>query len=265
MLAFALGKEDKAILRIGASALAFLFIGLILFVTHSFVGNPISKALSTQAAKKHLEENYPDLALKPNKAAYSFKDGQYFVFVRSTESMDTHFSIYCNAYGKVLSDDYRQKVTGGWNTYIRLHQQCQKVLTPIIEDNLPYQFDMILAGLDDKAVAGKSEMSNLSLDMPLDLHQPPFPITLSVTLYIDVLSWKNIAKIALELDALMQDKDIEVSQYSISLTHKKEGKIQDNPPTYLSIYDFPRELLSSKNLPIVMKNFYQEWEKQNEK
>ena len=83
----------KRILKIAAFVFAIaLIVGVCVFA-NGLVGNPISKAIATNTAEKHLEENYADKDFEIERVFYSFKDGYYHAFIYSPSSIDSDFTM----------------------------------------------------------------------------------------------------------------------------------------------------------------------------
>ena len=53
----------KKSVKILAAVTAFILIGGILWFANGFLGNPISKALANNTAKKYIAKNYSDMYL----------------------------------------------------------------------------------------------------------------------------------------------------------------------------------------------------------
>lgn len=234
--------------------IAFALIGLILWVTNSFVGNPISRALATHAINKYLETNYAELNLEVKPAVYNFKIGKYNAWAKSKESVDTHFTVYCTMGGKVTADDFEDRIPSGWNTYTRIEKEYREFVTPIIESNLPYDFYIVLADLERL----EKPAAKLPLDMNLDVYNVPLAAYVTVYLYTDDVSWDNVAGTALELDGLMQENSLAVDQYTVVL--KPGSPEEEKKGESLGIYDFPQELLGSDDLPKFMEEYFYQWE-----
>lgn len=247
------------VLKIGSGIIGFLLIGIILFVTNSFVGNPISKALANKSVKQYVEENYNQLNLQVDKPIYNFKFGNYTSKVKSKDSGDTYFSIYCGLDGKVVMDNYKENVLSGWNTFLRMDEEFRKFVEPLIQSKLPYDFDMVIAGLDKP----EEEPGMLSLDMEFDIYNLPLEAYITIYIYTEDMSWDKVAKTTLELEELIEKNNLNVGKYTVVLnpiTAKSEKKGES-----LGIYDFPKELLKSENLPKVMEEHFNKWESDNAK
>lgn len=127
------------ILKIAALTLAIVLIVGVLFFANSLVGNPLSKALAKCTAEKHLKENYLDTDYELEEVKYSFKDCYYHAYVTSPSSIDTHFELWINGFGKLKYDNYDYDVTSGWNTAMRIDKDYRNTVETLIESgSFPY-------------------------------------------------------------------------------------------------------------------------------
>ena len=125
-------------LKIAAFTLAVALILGVLFFANALIGNPISKALAENTAKKHLEENYKDTDYELERVTYSFKDGYYHAYISSPSSVDTHFTLMINGFGKLSYDNF-DYVTNGWNTATRLDTDYRKTVDALFASkSFPY-------------------------------------------------------------------------------------------------------------------------------
>ena len=117
----------KKILKIAAFALAAALIVGVLWFANSLVGNPISKALAQNAAKKYLAENYANTDYVLGEVNYNFKDGYYYVQASSPTNVDGDFAILFNGFGKLQYDYYENNVSNGLNTARRIDMDYRKI------------------------------------------------------------------------------------------------------------------------------------------
>lgn len=96
--------------KILAGIAAFVLIGVILWFANGLLGNPISKALANNTAKKYVAENYSNMKLDISEVSYSFKDGEYYANIKSPTSKDTYFTISISPLGKIGYDSYEDNV-----------------------------------------------------------------------------------------------------------------------------------------------------------
>ena len=121
----------KTHLKIAAFLLALaMVVGLGLFA-NALVGNPISKALATRAARARMAEQYPTYALE--RVTYSFNDGNYHAFFTDPDQIDGDFSMSFTGAGKLLWDSYEDRVLSGENTRSRLSQAYRELVDAALE------------------------------------------------------------------------------------------------------------------------------------
>ena len=166
----------KRILKILALCAGIILILGVCIFANSLVGNPISKALATSTAKKHLEENYANTDYELEDVSYSFKDGYYHAQVSSPSSIDSSFSLLINGFGNLRYDYYENNVTNGWNTAYRLRDDYRKTVDTLIEsDSFPYavilgygDLEFITAEYED--MPDVPEYALLTNDLKLDAY-----------------------------------------------------------------------------------------------
>ena len=123
--------------------IAALVIAIILIVglgcfANSLLGNPISKMLAANTAKKHLTETYAGTDYYMERIAYNFKDGKYHAFITSPTSMDTQFSLTITMLGELRLDTY-EDVVNRFNTARRVDYDYRDLANTIFENpSFPY-------------------------------------------------------------------------------------------------------------------------------
>ena len=129
----------KRILKIAAFVFAIaLIVGVCVFA-NALVGNPISKAVATNTAEKHLEENYADKDFEIERVTFSFKDGYYHAFVYSPSSIDSEFNILVDMWGKLRYDTYEDRVLSGGNTADRISRDYRATVDKVLDSQaFPY-------------------------------------------------------------------------------------------------------------------------------
>ena len=123
----------KKTLKIIAAVTAFAILAGIAWFANAMVGNPISKLLAERAAEKHLEDTYAGTDYYIERIAYSFKDGNYHVFIKSHSSIDTSFSLTFTMLGKLRLDTF-DSVLDGFNTARRLEEDYRKLTDAVFEN-----------------------------------------------------------------------------------------------------------------------------------
>ncbi len=115
--------NKKKLLKLLALAVALALIAGIAWFANGLVGNPISKGLANRAAQAYLSEVYGATDFYLDRLAFSFKDGNYYAFVKSPTSVDTEFTLCYDAWGKLRYDTYDSSVLSKWNTLMRLQTE----------------------------------------------------------------------------------------------------------------------------------------------
>lgn len=168
--------KKKTILLI---LLPFILIGIfILFILNSLLGNPVSKLIVKSSSQKYLAENFEDPDLFIESVGYNFKDNNYYAYVVSRKSIDTHFTIYSDGTGHIKRDDYTDRVIKGWNTAMRLEEAYRKLADIVLEaEDFPYKSDIAFGELlidrspDYIQKVDSMNMSDLELDKEYDIKE----------------------------------------------------------------------------------------------
>ncbi len=241
----------KIMLRIAAALFAFALIGFILTFANAFMGNPISSAIATSKIKTYVKDTYPQMDLTISKASYNFKISGYGCRIASKTSMDTNF--YVSYSGGRINDDYEYEVANCFTTYRRLQSEFEEVVEAILAKEFPYETSMVLADYTKEA-----EFTNLTLDMKLDVTNPPLTTQLSVYTSATQLTYEEMAKRLLELDKIMKNHSIPINLYSLVL--EKYDNADEKPSQRLHLYEFPESKLASDDLIAAMKGYITDWE-----
>lgn len=125
-------KKTK-IKRAIAAIVAFVLIAGIAYIANGLIGNPVSKMLSRYKAEKYIQTQYADYNLSIDNVNYDFKIGSYYVNLSKPNSLDIHFTLYCDFLGNVIRDTYEWSVTDKTNTWTRLNNQYQQAADEIFE------------------------------------------------------------------------------------------------------------------------------------
>lgn len=225
--------KRKLALKITSAVIAFAIIGFLLFVLNAFVGNPISSAIAKSKIEQYVSQNYDTNEYTVGKVSYEFKFNEYIAKVTSNKSKDSYFNVsYRN--GKIR-DSYESNVVRRFNTWVRLNDEISKQVKEIIQKEYSYDLDYALTML------GKSdkEMESLILDMPLDIHNPPLPVNLSIAIYTDNPSEEETKKAMVEAYRIMQKYNIPISTYSVYISKPKDPDKNVPYTGDYSLYDIP--------------------------
>lgn len=224
-------KGTKIIAGIGA----FILIGVILFFTSAFVGNPISKFLANRSAKIYIEETYPDMELESEKAIYSFKNGEYYVYVKSAISRDTHFALGITSTGEIRRDTYKDDVLSKFNTWGRVNSEYIDMINTILKsDGFPYESHIDYGNIklkekdmyrDFGLVYGVS-LEELELDKIYDIKELG-KTSGNIVLYIEdeEVNVERASEILIHIKDIFDEKDIPF--YAIDFSLEEPKKVDD--------------------------------------
>ena len=231
---------------------AFIIIGIVLLITNSFKGNPVSAAIATSNIRTYVEETYPDLDLNVPKATYNFKFSEYTSIVESKTSEDTRFAVRYRK-GRII-DSFRYEVGNSFTTYRRLQKEFDGIIEDIIAKDFPTPTSLVIADFI-------GDTSDLSLDMALDIHNPPTKTSLTIWVESDEVSLDILVDRLKDLHELMINHRIPINIYSIRLQKQlKEGEVTYPDREELFLYEFPAERLFEEDLFQVIKEHQREWE-----
>lgn len=125
----------KKVLKITALLIAVVLITGLGIFANSLVGNPVSKMLAERTAETYLAEEYGDTDFYIESIGFNFKDGNYYVHVKSPSSIDTYFTLYISMGGKLERDTYSD-VLNGRNTANRLNDTYRMLVDTVLEKSV---------------------------------------------------------------------------------------------------------------------------------
>ena len=246
----------KKVLKIAALIIAIVLIVGVFIFANALVGNPISKAVATNTAEKHLEENYADKDFEIDRVTFSFKDGYYHAFVYSPSSIDSEFALVIDMWGNLRSDSYIDRVLSGWNTAERVSRDYRAAVDKVLDSQaFPYNehigygdFDFYpREHLEEYSV---SEYALITEDLTLDAFYDVNELGAKhgkLTIYIDddTVSYERLSEILLDVRRIFDDAGIKfyiidcVLEYQKNedSSKKKEGRVEVREFLYTDIYE----------------------------
>jgi len=246
----------KKVLKIAALIIAIVLIVGVFIFANALVGNPISKAVATNTAEKHLEENYADKDFEIDRVTFSFKDGYYHAFVYSPSSIDSEFALVIDMWGNLRSDSYIDRVLSGWNTAERVSRDYRAAVDKVLDSQaFPYNehigygdFDFYpREHLEEYSV---SEYALITEDLTLDAFYDVNELGAKhgkLTIYIDddTVSYERLSEILLDVRRIFNDAGIKfyiidcVLEYQKNedSSKKKEGRVEVREFLYTDIYE----------------------------
>ncbi|MEG0899547.1 MAG: hypothetical protein RSF40_07560 [Oscillospiraceae bacterium] len=226
----------KKTAKIIAIIIAFTLIGGILFVGNAFVGNPISKMLATNTAKKYIQQQYADTDYIIEKVNYNFKSGGYNARIKSQSSIDTYFSISLSSLGKLGWDSFENMVTTGRNTWERIDSEYRKMANDVFDaEDFPYESNISFGSMREKSDEEPESVykdfgidtENLVLDKAYDVRELGSKYG-EIIFYAqdETVSAKRASEILLDITRILGEENVPF--YAISFVLQKP-KIQDAP------------------------------------
>lgn len=164
----------RRLIRKITAAVSLLFVfGVIYYFITGFFGNPVDAVIAGHKIKNYVHEKYPDNDFEISGAKYNFKTGSYMSLIQSKTIKDMRFYVSCRK-GKI-SDSYEYDVDGRYMTYWRLASEFNDRVEEIIKSGFKEKTDIVIGDFIKK----DDDYSMLSLDMPLDITNPPFDTQLT--------------------------------------------------------------------------------------
>ena len=244
----------KKYIRIIGIVLVISLIAVLIWFGNVMMGNPVSHALASKAAKAYLSDRFSDTDYEMERITYSFKDGRYHAFMVSPTSIDGDFSVCFSMLGEYCYDTY-DSVQDGWNTAQRLNSEYRKLTDTVLNDPaLPYdntQVYSIMFGeleiypkefIDDPNVHDIPDYSLVQDDLELNRIYDIKELGAKaghLVLYVDndIISVEEAARIMLDFRSIFDESDSPFYAMDFVLRHPRteDGK-SDNEE--ITIYDF---------------------------
>lgn len=246
----------KRILKIAAFVFAIaLIVGVCVFA-NGLVGNPISKAVATNTAEKHIEENYADKDFEIERVTFSFKDGYYHAFIYSPSSIDSSFTLMIDMWGKLRYDTYEDRVLSGGNTADRISRDYRAVVDKVLDSQaFPYNEHIGYGDFDFYPRVHLEEYSvpeyaliteDLTLDAFYDVNELGAKHG-KLTIYLDddTVSYERLAEILLDIRRIFDDSGVKFYVIDCVLEYQKnedgsmkqEGRVEVREFLYADIYE----------------------------
>lgn len=251
----------KKCIRIIGIVLVIALIAVLIWFGNVMMGNPVSHALASNAAKAFLSDRFSGTDYQMERITYSFKDGRYHAFMVSPTSIDGDFSACFSMLGEYCYDTY-DSVQDGWNTAQRLNSEYRKLTDTILNDPaLPYdntQVYSIMFGeleiypkefIDDPNVHDIPDYSLVQDDLELNKIYDIKELGAKaghLVLYVDndIISVEEAARIMLDFRSIFDEADIPFYAMDFVLRHPRtedgqsdDEEIRMNDFLYQDIYE----------------------------
>lgn len=241
----------KRILKALAFIAALAITAGVIYLSCSFMGNPVSYLLTRKTAKDHILKTYPGTDLVIEDINYDFKTGGYYARVKSPSSPDTHFSLSFDLLGSLRYDSYEYDVAQKGNTARRLDAEYRRITDAVFQSPLfPYETDMDYGmlmiypqkeigsgnGIPDYAMP----LEELVLDGIYDMRAVGERAG-SLVIYVnsDTVTVEKAAEIMLRIKDIFSEAGIGFAAMDFTLQHPKDIKDSSRPEGQFSVIDFP--------------------------
>lgn len=245
-------------------AFVFLIIAVVfLYFVNGFYGNPISKEISKITTKKYVVENYSE-DYKFSKIDYNFKTGKYEVVYKKENSLDEHFSVFTNSFGKVDGDDYEYTVENKWNTYTRLNSDINDQTSSILNELLSEdERDFVYMGFKYEESFG----NKLVLNQKIDIKNPPMDLEISLNKHVSEVNYEVLARHLIDIDRLLSSHNIKANYYNVSLNSKNSSEISDSFEVYAYQLKYEDWIIYKDDVDELagfLKEYRENWDEKND-
>ena len=252
--------KKKTLKTIAFITALILIIGLSWFA-NALLGNPISKMLATNTAKKHLAETYADTDYYIEDVRYSFKTCDYYAHIKSPSSIDTEFTLYISMFGKLELDTYEDVLTGAI-TARRIDQEYRKLVDSLLEHpSFPYSVEIGYGTLEiyPEELIGNPNVhdipdysisqNSLELDKIYNVSELGQQAG-HIVIYVesDIVSIEKAAEIILDIKSYFDEANIPFVAMDFTLQHIKsedDTRIDDEE---IHVKDFLYKDIYSENM-----------------
>lgn len=211
----------RIILKVLAGITACVIIFGILWFANGFMGNPISKLLAKNAAKKYIAENYKNRDFIIDDVTYNFKISGYHANISSPSSVDTHFTLSVSMFGQVKYDSY-SNVTKKYNTYMRIEEEYRQIVDEVFSaDNFPLTSHIDFGTL--------KEIEDIEMD---ERDRPAYGIQIKDLEVDKQYNVRELGKTAGQIIFYAEDEEISYAKASEILLILKEVLDKEGVPFY---------------------------------
>ena len=250
----------KKTLRRASKLLAIVLALCAFWLGNALFGNPVSRMLAGNAARKHLDKHYAATDFEIERISYSFKDTNYHAFIRSPSSMDTEFTLYITMLGRLRLDTY-DDVSSGFNTALRLEHAYRTLADTVLEDPaFPrdcriafgtleiYPQELLNAPAANDVPAYAINQSELVIDGAYDIRELGREAG-HLILYVerDDVDFQTAAEIMLDIKARFDDAGVPFAAMDFTLQHPRaEG--EKLPEGEVSVAHFPYDAIYAEGM-----------------
>ena len=206
----------------------------------AFNGNPLTKIFVTIQAKRYIAQTYGDTDFEVEKVELHDKDPhRYLAYIVSPGSVDSHFIVSFDRWGKIEHDGYPNRVPSGLNTADRLKVEYRdRVEDVVTSPTFPYRVTTVSATISFVS-KGTSRVpkyaliaNDLTLDASFDADFGAKAGELHITITDDTVSAERLAEILLDLKQILDNEGVPFYVITCNLadpdpaTWKDGGRLQ---------------------------------------
>ena len=223
----------KKFLKTVAIILAIVLVAIVGFIVVALFGNPISKALAQNTTQNYMEATYANTDYELGDVTYGFKDGFYYAPISSPSSIDTHFSLAIDSFGRLHHDYFADYVTTGRNTISRLETDYRKAVEAVFQrESFPYDAHIAFGELvyvfeADREAYDVADYAIIVDELPLDVQYDVNALgtqagRLTVYIWDDTVSAARLAEILLDIRASFDGAGIGFRTINCVLEYPRE-------------------------------------------
>ena len=214
-----------------------IFVLIVLAAVNGIFGNPVSKALAERGADKVIAEKYGDLDLSREKVIYNFKDGDYVAHLKVKDSVDPHFELCFDSFGRLHRDSYDERI---FQTLARFDVALRDYGHGLKKAyDFPYE---ITLSYWDKV----DPTDYLTVDQPVDMKHLPFKLQAQIKGVGDEVAAKGAMAMLQRAQEIMDAEGLNVTAYTIDLTSEKsvneKGEVQKPKDAFFAM-DIPQTVV----------------------
>lgn len=198
----------------------FTLVVAILLILGIFViavcGKPLTKDQIAKVANSYVAQTYGDTDFEVEKVELHDKDPHlYFAYIVSPGSVDSHFVVSIDRWGKIESDGYPYRVLSGLNTADRMSTEYgDRVEAVVTSPTFPYRVTRVTATISFVS-KGTSRVpkyaliaNDLTLDASFDADFGAKAGELNIDIQDDTISVERLAEILLDLKQILDNEGV---------------------------------------------------------
>jgi hypothetical protein len=242
-------SENKKIIAVWI-VLGVVFLAILWFYAHAFLGNPISKFLAVKNAEELLESGKYGEGYEVSEAGYWFKDGYYHIKAEKPESPDSAFTMYFDMRGNCYSDDFEGSVIQKGNICNRLLDEYrhliesvstakEKLDTDIIYGYIAFDDDAEFFELSSEGKVQPVKKSNLNANQVFDLERIGSEAgVIHVSIYSSDFSPEHFADTLVQIKDIFDKAGVRFTLVTLSITDNEHAEDGTPFPT-AELVNFP--------------------------